>query len=166
MTHALPAVLPAAVQSVQLAPQPVGEPGVSHVPLVEQQNAVPQGTFALHAAVHDPAEHVGVPPAHGVHAPPPFPHAATAVPIAHCPAVGSQHPPLQPVSPEAPHAAPQAAVDVLHASFGGQSAAAPHPHALGPPFAGMMHVEPFALPTQLAHVGPHAAGPSATHVPV
>ncbi len=165
MTHALPAVLLGAVQSVQLAPQPMGEPVVSHVPPVEQQKPLPQGTFALHVAVHDPAEHVGVPPAHGVHAAPVVPHAAAAVPTAHCPAVVSQHPPLQPVSPAAPHAAPHTAVDVLHASFARQSVAAAQPHALAPPFTGMMHVEPFALPAQLAQVGPHAAGPSATQAP-
>jgi hypothetical protein len=114
LTHALPLPLPA--QLTQAAPHAVAL-CVTHV-LPWQQVPPPQVPSAPcpQAAVHVlPPEHVGVPFTQAEQAPPVLPQAPFAVPVAHCPEVGSQQPPLQAVSAAAPQAVTHTCVVVLHA---------------------------------------------------
>jgi hypothetical protein len=79
-----------------------------------------------HAFVQALPAHVGVPPLHAVHAPPPLPHAAlSAVPSTHVEVAESQQPPLHGAPPahELEHAWAVQAMPV------GQSPAALQPHA-------------------------------------
>jgi hypothetical protein len=159
LTQADPRALP--VQFRQLTPHAVASPIVSHAPLVAQHVPPLQAPSPgwPHDAVHVWVRHVGVAPVQVLHAPPVFPHDALVLPIAHwaLPEVGDgQHPPLQSVRLALPQAVPQVDVAVSHASSGGQSLAAAHPHAAPP-----MQLLPVAFPVQTRQVplAPHASGP-------
>ena len=121
--------------------------GTYHVvpppPVPESRSSVPQL----------PPLHLGSAPEHVAHAFPEEPHALTLVPATHAPPL-EQQPPLHGVSLLPPHALPQVALAVLHAS------SVEHCVCVVQPQAPLTHVVPFALPEQLAHVPllPHVPG--------